>query len=153
MTGEVFSKLGRDMKAYTYKEMWAVPPMYDGIYDVDDCVTGRIRTDGPVVTFNGAWAQSIAVGDTFIVFMGDKAVIRCQYGSDFTVYTAEYGGLVRYYPEFTMVNHFEEEIKAFVDCIVTGEKLPSHIDTVIITARIMQAIYDSAEEHREISFV
>ncbi len=153
VTGEVFSKLGRDMKAYTYKEMWAGPPKYDGIYDVDDSVTGMIRTDGPVITFNGAWAQNIAEREMFIDFMGDKAGIRLQYGSDFTVYTAENGGLVQYKPEFTMGNHFEEEIKAFVDCIETGEKLPSHIDTVIITARIMQAIYDSAEEHREISFV
>ena len=46
---------------------------------------------------------------------------------------------------------FQNEIDAFIDCIKTGKKLPSHIDTVIITARIMQAIYDSAESHREIA--
>ena len=153
VTGEAFSKLGRDIKAYTYKDMWAGPPKYDGIYDVDDSVTGMIRTDGPVITFNGAWAQNIGEREMYIDFMGDKAGIRLQYGSDFTIYTAENGALVQYKPEFTMGNHFEEEINAFVDCIETGEKLPSHIDTVIITAQIMQAIYDSAEQHREISFV
>ena len=47
-------------------------------------------------------------------------------------------------------NHFENEIDAYLRCIRTGEKLPSHIDTVIITAKIMQAIYDSSDEHREI---
>ena len=153
VTGEAFSKLGRDIKAYTYKDMWAGPPKYDGIYDVDDSVTGMIRTDGPVITFNGAWAQNIGEREMYIDFMGDKAGIRLQYGSDFTIYTAENGALVQYKPQFTMGNHFEEEINAFVDCIETGEKLPSHIDTVIITAQIMQAIYDSAEQHREISFV
>ena len=49
-----------------------------------------------------------------------------------------------------MNNHFENEINAFVDCIKTGKKLPSHIDTVVITAKMMQAIYDSADAHREV---
>jgi len=84
--------------------------------------------------------------------MGDKAGIRLQYGKDFTVYTAEHGALVQYKPEFKMEDMFQNEIDAFIDCIETGKKLPSHIDTVIITAKIMQAIYDSAEQHKEISF-
>jgi len=37
-----------------------------------------------------------------------------------------------------------------VRCIRTGEKLPSHIDTAVLTSRIMQAIYDSAATHREV---
>ena len=41
-------------------------------------------------------------------------------------------------------------IFAFLCCIKTGEKLSSHIDTNIITAKMMQAIYDSADAHREI---
>jgi len=45
---------------------------------------------------------------------------------------------------------FQEEIDAFVDCVESGEKLVSHIDTNIITAQMMDAIYRSAEEHREI---
>ena len=45
---------------------------------------------------------------------------------------------------------FQTEIDSFVRCIRTGEKLPSHIDTVLKTAKILQAIYDSAEQHREI---
>ena len=49
-----------------------------------------------------------------------------------------------------MRDHFQNEIDAFINCIKTGEKLPSHIDTVVITAQMMQAIYDSSAEHREI---
>lgn len=45
---------------------------------------------------------------------------------------------------------FEKEIDAFLTCIDTGEKLPSHIDTVLITAKMMQAMYDSSEQGREI---
>ncbi len=150
VTGEAFCKLGKDMKGYAYKDMWAGPPDYNGVYDVDDSVTGMIRTEGPVISFNGAWAQNIGVGETYIDFMGDKGGIRLQYGSDFTVYTSKNGALIQYKPEFRKANHFENEINAFINCIKTGEKLPSHIDNVVITAKMMQAIYDSSEQHSEI---
>lgn len=149
VTGEEFCILGKDMKAYNYKDMWAGPPDYNGTYDVDDSVTGMIRTEGPVITFNGAWAQNIGVGEMYIDFMGDKAGVRLQYGSNFTVYTDQ---LEEYTPTVEFRNHFQNEIDAFVRCIQTGEKLPSHIDTVAITAKMMQGIYDSAAQHKEIVF-
>ena len=150
VTGEAFCKLGRDMKNYAYKSMWAENTKnVDGTYDVDDSVTALIRTEGPVITVNGAWAQNIGQSETYIDFMGDKAGIRLQYGSDFTVYTAEHGALIEYKPEFKMRDHFQNEIDAFVDRVKTRKKLPSHIDTVIITARMMQAIYDSSAAHQE----
>ena len=150
VTGEAFCKLGRDMKNYAYKSMWAENTKnVGGTYDVDDSVTALIRTEGPVITVNGAWAQNIGQSETYIDFMGDKAGIRLQYGSDFTVYTAEHGALIEYKPEFKMRDHFQNEIDAFVDCVKTRKKLPSHIDTVIITARMMQAIYDSSAAHQE----
>ena len=151
VSGEAFCKLGKDMKNYVYKSMWAENTKdLNGTYDVDDSVTGLIRTEGPTITLNGAWAQNIGVSETYIDFMGDKGGIRLQYGEDFTVYTTKHGTLVEYKPEFKMRNHFENEINAFVDCIKTGKKLPSHIDTNVVTARIMQAIYDSSDAHREI---
>ena len=57
VTGETFCKLGKDMENYVYTDMWAGPPKYDGVYDVDDSVAGLVRTTGPVLTINGAWAR------------------------------------------------------------------------------------------------
>lgn len=151
VSGETFCKLGKEMEGYTYKNMWAGPPKYDGTYDVEDSITALIRTEGPVFTVHGAWAQNIGQEEMFVDFMGDKGGIRLRYGADFTVYTAENGALVEYVPEGNSNNHFENEINAFVDCIRSGEKLASHIDTAVITAKMMQAIYDSAETHREIA--
>ncbi|MEG2604372.1 MAG: gfo/Idh/MocA family oxidoreductase, partial [Clostridia bacterium] len=84
-------------------------------------------------------------------FMGDQAGIRLRYGADFTLYGVENGALISYTPKFQLRNHFENEINAFVDCVKSGQKLPSHIDTAVITAQLMQAIYDSATSHREIA--
>lgn len=150
VSGETFCRLGKDIEGYTYKDMWAGPPDPAGVYDVEDSVTALIRTDGPVLTLHGAWAQNIGENEMLVDFMGDKGGIRLQYGGDFTLYTAEHGALVSYVPEGKSRPMFENEINAFVRCVRTGEKLPSHIDTAVITSRIMQAIYDSAQIHREI---
>lgn len=150
VSAEAFSKLGCDIAGYTYEDMWAGPPKTDGTYDVEDSVTALIRTAGPVISVHGAWAQNIGKSEMYIDFCGDKGGIRLQYGSEFTVYTAKDGQLIEYTPAVDANNHFENEINAFVDCVQTGNKLPSHIDNAIITARIMQAIYDSADTHREV---
>lgn len=151
VSGEAFCKLGRNMESYVYESMWAGPPKYDGTYDVEDSVTGMIRTAGPVISFNGAWAQNIGEDEMFIDFLGTKAGIRLHYGKEFNLYTTEDKALISYTPKFEMRDHFQNEIDAFIRCIRTGEKLASHIDTVIITAKMMQAIYDSSDAHRELA--
>lgn len=150
VTAETFSKLGSKMEDYTYVNMWAGPPKYDGVYDVEDSITGMVRTDGPVITVNGAWAQNIGEEEMFIDFMGDKAGIRLQYGKDFVLYGTKNGMLTRTETSFRTRNHFETEIDAFLRCVRSGEKLPSHIDTNILTSRLMQAMYDSAASHHEV---
>lgn len=152
VSGETFCKLGKDIPHYAYTDMWSeITKDVNGTYDVDDSVTALIRTEGPVITVHGAWAQNIGVKETYIDFMGDKGGIRLDYGGKFTYYSVdENNDLISYQPQFNMSNMFENEINAFVDCVRTGEKLPSHIETVAVTARMMQAIYDSAEKHEEI---
>lgn len=152
VTGQAYCMLGKDMKNYSYLNMWAGPPNYAGTYDVDDFVTALIRTEGPTITLNGAWAQNIGVDEMFIDFLGDKAGIRLQYGSDFKIYSAVNGALLDTTAEYNSIDMFQNEIDSFLDCIQTGKKLPSHIDTVIVTSKIMQAIYESSEKHCEISF-
>lgn len=152
VSGEIFCRLGKNIENYIYRNMWAGPPVRDGIYDVEDSMAALIRTDGPVFTVHGAWAQNIDENEMFIDFMGDKGGIRLQYGGDFTLYTVEHGAFVKFVPEGNSGAMFENEINAFVRCVRTGEKLQSHIDTAILTARMIQAIYDSATQHREIVF-
>jgi len=150
VTAEKFEKLGNPISDYTYMDMWAGPEKPDGICDVEEGITGMIRTNGPVITFNGAWAQNIGEREMFIDFIGTKAGIRLQYGSDFTVYSTKDGMLTKTEMKMKSKNMFQNEINKFIECIKSGEKLTSHIDTNIITANIMDAIYRSADEHKEI---
>lgn len=153
VSGETFCKLGKNIGEYVYPgKMWAGPPKLDGIYDVEDSMTALIRTEGPTITVNGAWAQNVNKEEMFIDFMGDKGGVRIDYyTSKFTVYTTKDGKIHEYDPEFEENDKFKTEINEFIDCIKTGKKLASHIDTNIITARMMQAIYDSADAHKEIA--
>ncbi len=149
-SAETFSRLGKDMANYTYVNMWAGPPKLDGEYSVEEGITGLVRTDGPVITLNGAWAQNIGEAETYIDFIGDKAGIRLQYGGGFTLYGTKNGMLTTTTNQLTTRDHFNNEINAFVDCVRSGKKLPSHIDTNILTSKLMQALYDSAQCHREV---
>ena len=40
---------------------------------------------------------------------------------------------------------FYEELKAFVECVNSGDTSRSYVDNNLITAQMMQGLYDSAE--------
>ena len=150
-SGEAFCKLGKDIKNYTYTSMWAEDTAdVNGTYDVDDSVVGLVRTEGPVVSFNGAWAQNIGEREMFIDFMGDKAGIRLQYCSDFQLWTVKNGMLTETKVSAKETDMYENEINDFVRCIKTGDKNQQYIDYAVETSKILQAIYDSSDSHSEI---
>ena len=151
-SGEAYCKLGKDMKNYVYTGMWAEDSSdkENGVYDVDDFVSGFIRTTGANITFNGAWAQNIGEQEQYIDFMGTKGGIRLYYGKHFEMWGTKDGMLTKTTFNYNSRDHFQTEINAFINCVKTGEKAPSHIDTNIITAKILQGVYDSAEIHKEV---
>src|SRR5690606_24139543 len=83
VSGSTYSEIGSQIKDYTYTSMWAGPPNREGVFNVDDFVTGLIRTTGPTISLNGAWAQNIGEEAKYIEFLGSKAGIKLQYGGDF----------------------------------------------------------------------
>ena len=151
VSANAYNKLGRDIPAYVYKDMWAGPPVPDGVCDVDDMVTGFIRTSGASISFNGAWAQNIDANEMFIDFMGDKGGIRLNYGSNFTFYTTENGVLQSVKPDFNIPNMYHVEDMRFIEAARRGMKTRSHIDNVLESARLLDAIYESAEKEVEIA--
>lgn len=122
----------------------------NGTYDVDDSVVGVVRTEGPVISFNGAWAQNIGEREMFIDFMGDKAGIRLQYCSDFKLWSVKNGMLTETQVSSQTRDMYQNEIDGFVKSIKTGKKNQQYIDYAVQTSKILQAIYDSSESHREI---
>ncbi len=149
-SGEIYGELGKDMAGYSYLDMWAGPPDYNGVYDVEDFVTGFLRTEGPTITLNGAWAQNIAESAMFVEFLGDKAGIKLQYGGDFKVYSAKNGVLYETMPSFPKADMFYDEIDSFLKAAAENTKNRANIDNVLVTSEVMEAIYRSAQLKKEI---
>ena len=150
VSAETFSKLGTDIDNYTYVSMWSQADTPTLTYDVDDSMTALVRTEKAVFTLHGAWAQNIGESETYIDFMGDKGGIRLQYGGDFTLYSTHNGMLTETKYKMKTKNMFHEEINAFVETVRTREPNAGSIERNILTSELMQAIYDSAEQHREV---
>lgn len=151
VSGETYSELGKDMEKYTYTDMWAGPPDYSGTYNVEDFVTGLIRTEGPTISLNGAWAQNIGESAMFVEFLGNKAGIKLQYGGDFKLYSTKDGMLYETSPSFHKDDMFYEELDSFIKSSIENSKNRGNIDNVVITSQAMEAIYKSAELGREVT--
>ena len=151
-SGAAYSKLGQDMKKYVYTDMWAGPPDYSGVYDVEEFITGMVRTAGPTITLNGAWAQNLNENAMFIEFLGDKAGVKLQYGGNFTLFGTKDGMLLETTPGFRSEEAFYEEIDAFIRSAAEGKKIRSNIDEVLVTTRMMDGLYESARTGREVVF-
>ena len=150
VSAAAYSVLGKDIEGYVYESMWAGPPVKDGVYDVDDMVTGFVRTEGPTLSFNGAWAQNIGEGATFIEFMGDKGGIKLQYGGGFVLYSTLNGMLTETHFKYQTENMYNAEVRDFLIKAPQGIKTKANIDKAIITSRLMDMIYRSSELGEEV---
>jgi predicted dehydrogenase len=142
--------MAKDMKAYKYTGMWAeeTADIENGTNDVDDFITGYVRTDKASISFNGAWAQNIGNKEMFVDFLGDKGGARLNYGGKFTFWSAE--DLSKTEPEYDIPNMYLCEDKAFIESIVTGVKDRNNIDNVLESAKLLDVLYQSAEKREEI---
>lgn len=151
LTCDTYCEMAKDMKAYKYKGMWAedTADVENGTNDVDDFVTGYIRTDKASISFNGAWAQNIAKDDTFIDFLGDKGGARLTYGKKFEFYDGT--TLETVAPEYDIPDMYLCEDRAFLQAIDTGVKTKTHIDYVLESAKLLDSLYASAEKRKELT--
>ena len=153
LTCDAYCEMAKDMKSYKYNSMWAedTSDIENGTNDVDDYITGHIRTDKASISFNGAWAHNInQKGQMFIDFMGDKGGARLTYGKRFEFYDGETLETTTY--DYDIPNMYYEEDKAFLESTLTGVKTKTHIDNILESAKLLDALYASAEQKKEIRF-
>lgn len=151
VTCNTYCEMAKDMKSYNYKSMWAEDTKnLDGVNDVDDMVTGFVRTSGSSISFNGAWAQNIDKHEMFIDFMGDKGGARLTYGGKFTLFKGDTLETVE--PNYDIPDMYLCEDKAFLEACTTGVKNRSHIDNILDSMKLLDNLYQSAEKGAEIKF-
>lgn len=152
VTCDAYCEMAKDMKSYKYEYMWAedTKDIENGVNDVDDYISGHIRTDKASISFNGAWAQNINKNDTYIDFLGDKAGARLTYGGKFEIYDGE--TLETIAPEYDIPNQYYCESIGFMESIDTGVKNQCNIDEILESAKLLDYLYRSSEKKQEISF-
>ncbi len=150
VTCDAYCEMAKDMKAYRYEGMWAedTADIENGTNDVDDFISGYVRTDKASISFNGAWAQNINKHEMFIDFLGDKCGARLTYGGKFELYDGE--TLETIAPEYDIPNMYLCEDVAFIESIKTGEKNRNHIDNILESARLLDTLYQASEQKKEI---
>ena len=152
VTCDAYSEMAKDMKAYKYRSMWAEDSSdkENGTNDVDDFISGYVRTDKASIAFNGAWAQNIEQGEMFIDILGDKGGARLSYGGQFKFTDAE--TLETVTSEHEIQNMYACEDKSFIESITTGVKDKNNIDNILESAKLLDALYASSDEKKEINF-
>ena len=150
VTCDAYCEMAKDMKQYMYEGMWAedTADIENGINDVDDLISGHIRTDKASISFNGAWAQNLDKNEMFIDFLGDKCGARLTYGGKFEL--TDGSTLKTEQPEYDIPNMYLCENRAFIDSITTGQKNRCHIDHILESAKLLEVLYASADKKEEI---
>ena len=140
------------MKTYKYNSMWAedTKDIENGVNDVDDFISGYVRTDKASISFNGAWAQNIDKRDMYIDFLGDKGGARLEYGRCFEFWDAE--TLECDNPQYERPNMYLREDEAFILSTQTGVKDRNNIDNILESMKLLDTLYASAEIKKEIQF-
>ncbi len=150
VTCNAYNEMAKDMKTYKYNYMWAedTADKENGTNDVDDFITGYIRTDKASISFNGAWAQNIDKDEMFIDFLGDKGGARLTYGGQFTFWDAS--TLQGKTSEHEIPNMYLQEDCAFIEEIESEKIDKNNIIHILESAKLLSALYESAQENKEI---
>ncbi|MBO5040381.1 MAG: Gfo/Idh/MocA family oxidoreductase [Clostridia bacterium] len=150
VTCDAYCEIAKDMKEYKYNYMWAedTSDVENGVNDVDDFISGYIRTDKASISFNGAWAQNVGVDEKYIDFLGDKMGARLNYCGQFTYWDAK--TLESHTTDHDNPNFYTAEDKAFLESIETGEKNRNNIDNILESAKLLDCLYQSAAKRSEL---
>ncbi|MBX3433732.1 MAG: Gfo/Idh/MocA family oxidoreductase [Pirellulales bacterium] len=96
--GQTYATFGRWMRDYVYQDMWAGPPDYDGVCDVEDAAHAFIRfVSGATLALDVAWAGNFpeaSVPASSMGFFGDRGGMAFELFGNHVDLTREVDGAV-----------------------------------------------------------
>ncbi|MFH1476391.1 MAG: Gfo/Idh/MocA family oxidoreductase [Verrucomicrobiota bacterium] len=147
-----YAKFGANMRAYKYVSMWAGPPNYAGVCDVEDYAVGLVRFGRKAtMSFEIAWAAN-AEEVMYIELMGDKGGVRAMDGKPLKILTEYEGRVADITPQFnTDTNRFYVQAAKFL-AACRGECPPPATSAEGLTVmRLMDGVYQSARSGQEVT--
>jgi hypothetical protein len=151
VSGRTYAKFGPKMREYRYVGMWAGPPNFDGVFDVEDFSTGLVRFgDQATLEFMITWACN-AQDEAYIELLGDKGGARVFDGKPMTLLTEHNGRLADIQPKFDeKSDNFKKQAAAFL-AACRGEAPPAATALEGVTImKLIDSIYASSQLGREI---
>lgn len=152
VTCDAYNETAKNMKEYNHKGfgMWAedTSDIEHGVNDVEEYVSGYIRTDKASIDFNGAWAQNLNKDEMFVDFLGDKGGARLNYYDKFEFFDGK--TLQTVTPEYDVPDMYQCENAGFIQSFKTGVKDKNNIEQVLESMKLLDSLYKSAELKKEI---
>jgi len=146
-----YAKFGANMRSYKYVSMWAGPPNYAGVCDVEDYATGLVRFGRKAtLSFEIAWAAN-SEESAYIELMGNKGGVRAMDGKPLKILTEYEGRLADITPQFNAdSNAFHVQAAKFL-AACRGECPPAATSAEGLTVmRLMDGVYKSAKSGQEV---
>lgn len=149
VSAKIYSKFGAPMKDYHYISMWAGPPKFDGTFDVDDYAAGMVRFgDKATMSFEVAWAAN-AKDEQMAEFIGTKGGLVI--GGDTILLTEVDNTLADVKLNYSKDGGgFPQEIAKHIKAVKGEAPPPATGEQGVIAMRLIDAIYKSSEQNREV---
>ena len=146
VSGQVYSTFGRRMRGYVYENMWAGPPDWEGICDVEDAAHAFIRfRNGATLELDVAWAGNFpepSIPTSLMGFFGDAGGMTFElFGDHARVTTERDGALVDERIEAPDAEPFREQFEAFLQSLESRQVTGANGGEGEIVQRIVDDIY------------
>lgn len=154
VSGKVYANFGPRMKGYVYEGMWAGPPRYEGVFDVEDAAHALVRFEGGLtLEINATWAGNFPEGSVqnLMGFFGDKGGLTFQLGGNELKLAGErHGHNLDLSPKLREANPWDEQLRAFVRAVETRQEPGASGKQGEVVQSIIDAIYASSEQDKEV---
>ncbi|MBL9162859.1 MAG: Gfo/Idh/MocA family oxidoreductase [Planctomycetaceae bacterium] len=146
VSGQVYSTFGRRMRGYVYENMWAGPPDWDGVCDVEDAAHAFVRfRNGATLELDVAWAGNFpekSIPTSLMGFFGDAGGMTFELFGDHVILTSEQeGSLVDERFEAAAAEPFKDQFADFLRSIETREVTGANGCQGEVVQRIVDEIY------------
>ena len=151
VSAATYGVFGPRMKGYKYVDMWAGPPRYDGVCDVEDYATGLVRFGRQAtMSFELAWAAN-APTQSYVDVLGEKAGVRLFDNAPLRILTetrTHLADLAPLVPEAG--NRFHAQARTFL--AACRHQCPPAATGAegLVNMRLIDAVYRSAQARREV---
>lgn len=157
-SGALYATFGPRMRDYVYEEMWAGPPRFDGVFDVEDHATALVRCEGGLtIEVNVTWAGNIPDRQLpeGVTLFGEKAGCRFTLLGDEVIVAEQSGRSLVDRPLVfdagrALERAFEGQLLQFRSVVEEGVEPPASAAQGRAVQSVLEAIDRSSREGREV---